>query len=124
MKMTREYGEGQNIITAYGGGGVQVNQVAHHESVVVLPDQLIPQWPVSRVDDLKLEALEPVLALSPEIVLLGTGPTLRWPPREVLYAIRAQGIGLEVMDTSAACRTYNIVMGEGRRVAAVLLIPG
>ncbi|MGM0676262.1 MAG: Mth938-like domain-containing protein [Pseudomonadota bacterium] len=123
MKMTREYGEGQNIITAYGGGGVQVNQVPHHESLVVLPDQLIPRWPVAQVEDLQPEVFEPVLALQPEIVLLGTGPVLRWPPRDVLRALRDRGVGLEVMDTSAACRTYNIIMGEGRRVAAALLIP-
>ncbi|WP_242467067.1 Mth938-like domain-containing protein [Ectothiorhodospira shaposhnikovii] len=124
MKMTREYGDGQHVITAHGTTWIQVNQTRYESSLVVLPHALIPDWGVGSREALSLESLEPILSHSPEIILLGTGPEPRFPAREVLQRFRDLRIGLEIMDTPAACRTYNAIMSEGRRVAAALMLPG
>ncbi|MFP4244823.1 MAG: Mth938-like domain-containing protein [Ectothiorhodospira sp.] len=124
MKLAQEHGEGRYAITAYGPGGVRVNETVHRESLVVMPDLLLVTWGPDDPKGLTPEAFSPVLEMAPEIVLLGTGGRLVWPDREVRRLLQGAGIGLEVMDTAAACRTYNLIMAEGRRVAAALLMPG
>ncbi|MCG5536104.1 Mth938-like domain-containing protein [Ectothiorhodospira mobilis] len=124
MRLAREYGEGKYAITAYGQGGVRVNETVHRQSLVVMPDQLLTDWAPRAPQDLTGAAFTPVLEMGPEIVLLGTGDHLAWPQREVRLRLQEAGVGLEVMDTPAACRTYNLIMAEGRRVAAALLMPG
>ncbi|MBS4097997.1 MAG: Mth938-like domain-containing protein [Sulfuricella sp.] len=113
----------QNLFTAYGAGYVAVNQTRHTESLIVLPNQPVETWPPRCLEDLGTDHFEAVLRHSPEIILLGTGTTLRFPSNEIRRALANTGIGLEIMDTFAACRTYNILAGEGRKVAAALLIP-
>ena len=124
MKMTREYGDGRHVITAHDATWVQVNQTRYEGSLVVLPHALIQDWGIEQPDTLTAAALDPILTHTPEIILLGTGPVLKFPPRDILRLFRDRGIGLEVMDTPAACRTYNVIMNEGRRVAAALMLPG
>jgi uncharacterized protein len=111
-----------NTFTGYGAGYVLVNQRRHEKSLVVLPEQPVQDWPPARFEDLEPAHFEMLLALAPEIVLLGTGMKLRFPRPEITRALAQAGIGVEVMDVQAACRTYNILVAEERKVAAALLL--
>jgi uncharacterized protein len=110
-----------NLFTAYGEGYVAVNNRRIEKSVVVLPDRIIADWPASSFDALSVEPMAALAGLGQEIVLLGTGKVLRFPRREIVRPLIDAGIGLEVMDIQAACRTYNILVSEERKVAAALL---
>lgn len=99
-----------------------VNRVRYEQSLVVLPHQLLEDWNVSGFDALNETAVGELAALDVEIVLLGTGARLRFPHPRLLQPLYAAGIGVEVMDTNAACRTYNILVAEDRKVAAALLL--
>lgn len=110
-----------NAITGYGPGYVQVNQTRHEGTLIVLPQQLIADWRPQSFADLQAEDFAEIARLPVEIVLLGTGDTLRFPHPKLTRALMEKRIGLEAMGTAAACRTYNILMGEGRAVAAALL---
>lgn len=92
-------------------------------SFILSPRHLIRDWAPATVEDLLSEHLEALLALQPELILLGTGPRLQFPDSGLLATIHQQQIGVEVMDTAAACRTYNILMTEGRFVVAGLINP-
>lgn len=122
MKMHLETGRGQNIIRGYGPGEVTVNQDVYRASLVLLPERIIPDWPPRAFAELAAEHFQLIADLRPELALLGTGARLRFPAPALTRALAEANIGLEVMDTSAACRTYNILMAEGRVVAAALLL--
>ena len=122
MKLHLSHSPGQNAFTAYGEGYVAVNGTEYRHSLVVLPDRVVDDWSVPDPAALTLESMEALAALEVEIVLLGTGPRLVFPPAKLLAPIAAARVGLEVMDTQAACRTYNILMAEGRRVAAAIIL--
>jgi uncharacterized protein len=109
-----------NTITGYGEGYVMVNGERHSASIVVLPDRL-EQWAVTGFDALTSGDFEFLKKLGAEIVLLGTGERQRFPHPRLTAALAQAGIGLEVMDLQAACRTYNILVAEERKVAAALL---
>jgi uncharacterized protein len=110
-----------NAFTGYGEGYVLVNGARHDASLIVLAERILA-WPVSGFEALAAEHFAGLVALKPEVVLLGTGPRLRFPHASVTAALAAAGIGVEVMDTQAACRTYNILAAEERRVAAALVL--
>jgi uncharacterized protein len=114
--------DGLNVFSGYGEGYVAINQVRYERNLIVLPDHIIENWQVESVAQLKAAHFDCLLSFQPEIVLLGTGATLRFPDLQLMKAMVASGIGLEVMDTHATCRTYNILSAEGRRVAAALII--
>jgi uncharacterized protein len=122
LKLHLESASAKNTFTGYGEGYVVVNGERFDRSVVVLPERILADWPAARFADLKAEHLEALAGLDREIVLLGTGAKLRFPPAEIIAPLVRAGIGVEVMDLQAACRTYNILMSEGRKVAAALLI--
>jgi uncharacterized protein len=109
-----------NTITGYGEGYVMVNGERRASSLVVLADR-IEDWSVPGFDALTPEHFGFLRELGAEIVLLGTGPRQRFPHPRLTAALAHAGIGLEVMDVHAACRTYNILVAEERRVAAALL---
>ena len=111
-----------NLFTAYGDGYVEVNAVRFGRSIVVMPDRDVLEWQADRFDALTTESFAFVAALEPELVVFGSGTRLRFPHRALIAPLTARGIGVETMDVQAACRTYNILMAEGRKVAAVLLI--
>ena len=100
-----------------------VNGVRHESSLVVLPDRIVENWNVQSLETLTPGDIEALASLTPELVLLGTGDALHFPNMRLLSRLAAAGIGTEVMDTRAACRTYNILAEEGRNVAAALVIP-
>jgi uncharacterized protein len=110
-----------HAFTGYGDGYVVVNGERHARSIVVLADRILP-WPVADFEALAASHFAELLALKPEVLLLGTGARLRFPHPSITAAIPAAGIGLEVMDTQAACRTYNILVAEERVVAAALVL--
>jgi len=111
---------GRNAITGYGEGYVMVNGQRHESSLIVTPERLLP-WDVSEFARMTTEDFEKLKALQPEILLLGTGPKQRFPHPSLTAPLAQAGIGLEVMDLKAACRTYNILVAEERKVAAALL---
>jgi uncharacterized protein len=124
MKLHHARADGRNLFTGYGPGYVSVNGARRQASTLVLSDRVL-DWEIEQFDALTHEAFVRLAALPVEILLLGTGNALRFPHPRLTQPLRDAGIGLEVMDTSAACRTYNILLGEDRRVAAALLIePG
>ena len=120
MKLHSSLPRGVNTITGYGEGYVMVNGERRASSVVVLPDR-IEAWSTERFDALSAEDFDFLRQLNAEIVLLGTGARQRFPHPRLTAALAQAGIGLEVMDIQAACRTYNILVAEQRKVAAALL---
>jgi uncharacterized protein len=110
----------RNAITGYGDGYVTVNGQRHESSLIVLPDRVLP-WNVAGFEALSAEHFSSLKDLQPEILLLGTGPKQRFPHPRLTAPLAEAGIGVEVMDFKAACRTYNILVAEERRVAAALL---
>ena len=120
MKLHSSVPSGVNTITGYGEGYVMVNGERRSSSVVVMPDR-IEEWPAKGFDQLSAEDFAFLKSLQAEIVLLGTGPRQRFPHPRFTAELAKAGIGLEVMDLQAACRTYNILVAEERKVAAALL---
>ena len=110
-------------IEAYGGGGFRIAGRRIEGSALILADRAAP-WPVASLAALTPSDFDPILAAdraAVEFVLLGLGPAMVPPPRPVREALRAAGLGLEVMDTVAACKLYNVLASDGRRVAAALI---
>ncbi|HVY08384.1 MAG TPA: Mth938-like domain-containing protein [Burkholderiales bacterium] len=122
MKLHPSQASTRNTFTGYGPGYVSVNGVRHEASLAVMPGKIVEGWNVANVDFLTARDLTDLAALNPEMILLGTGETLRFPATHVLAELAAAGIGVEIMDTRAACRTYNILSEEGRNVAACLIL--
>jgi uncharacterized protein len=122
LKIHRAEPTGRNAFTGYGVGYVMVNQERYSRSLVVLPDRLITDWAATTFEALAAEHVGALAELGLEIVLLGTGPRLRFPDPAILRPLAEAGIGVEVMDVQAACRTYNILMAEDRKVGAALLL--
>ena len=122
MKLHRNEAVGKNAITGYGEGYVMVNRVRHQRTLVVLPDRLVTDWAATTFGALNADHLAALLPLDAEIILLGTGATLRFPRAEIMAPLIRAGVGYEVMDIQAACRTYNILVSEERKVAAALLL--
>jgi uncharacterized protein len=121
MKLQLSNISGVNLFTGYGESYVMVNKQRHEQNLVVLRDRLVTDWQPAGFDDLKAEHFALIAELEPEIVLLGTGNRLRFPRPELTRALIEARIGLEVMDFQAACRTYNFLAAEERKVAAALL---
>jgi len=113
---------GLNRIRQYGPGRITVNDTVLQQSFLLTPDQLYGDWLVTGVEALTETHFRRIAEIAPEVVLLGTGATLRFPAPAVMLPLIKAGIGLEVMNTPAACRTYNVLMGDGRRVLAALLM--
>lgn len=122
MKLHLAHFGQQNIFSGYGDGYVLINQIRHEKNMIVFPDQLIEHWPLASVAALSHEHFDEILARKPEIILLGTGAQLRFPDYTLMARILQTRTGFEVMDTPAACRTYNILVEEGRQVAAAIIL--
>ncbi|MBN9424293.1 MAG: hypothetical protein BGO63_04745 [Candidatus Accumulibacter sp. 66-26] len=121
MKLQNTPSDGQNAFTGYGDGYVGVNGARFTSNIAVSPDRLIPNWTQASFDTLSVADFEFLAGMDAEIILLGTGKQIRFPRPELLRPLIEAGKGLEVMDLQAACRTYNILHSEGRKVAAALL---
>jgi len=121
MKLHLMHAAGLQLFSGYGAGYVAVNSVRHENCVVVSP-QAVTEWAVTDFEALTRADFGFIVELKPEILIFGTGATQRFPRNELAKALSATGVGVEVMDTRAACRTYNILASEGRRVVAAILI--
>jgi uncharacterized protein len=122
MKLHLSSAPGLNLITAYGAGYVQIRELRLQASLIVMPARLVPDWSPASFEALTTASFEALLDLKPELVILGTGVRHRFPHPSLYQCLISSGIGLEHMDTGAACRTYNILAAEGRNVAAALVI--
>ncbi len=122
MRFSLDFDRSVNTIYAYAKGYVAINDQEISRSVIVTPERLITNWPPQRFVDLEAAHFEWILKLEPEIVLLGTGSHQQLPHPQLIRPLIERGLGVEVMDTAAACRTYNIIVAEGRQVAAALLM--
>ena len=109
-------------VTAYDPGRIEVGGREYKNSVVLLPDQIIDDWRPCSIDDLQPEDFTILLELTPDVILLGSGERQVFPPVALYAPVIESGIGIEIMDSAAACRTYNILLAEGRRVAAAILL--
>ena len=114
--------QGRQVVESYGGGRFRISGAVWTGSVLLRPDAALP-WPVTEFRDLTLESLMPLMEGDdiPEILLIGCGIRAELLPRTLREAIRAEGMVADAMDTGAACRTYNVLMAEDRRVAAALI---
>ena len=121
MKLHASAPSALHTFSGYGEGFVTINGERHEGSLIVLPEKLLP-WDVAGFDNLKEADFGVFLALDLEILLLGTGSKQRFPHPRLTRALADKRIGVESMDLQAACRTYNILMAEERRVAAALLV--
>lgn len=109
-------------VDAIGPAAVRLRQEVLTQSLVITPGHLIRNWPPQSLPEVTAAHMQALVELKPEVVLLGSGGRFTWPDTAALAPLMQAGIGYEVMDTAAACRTYNILMSDGRRVAAALFI--
>ncbi|HEX2543207.1 MAG TPA: Mth938-like domain-containing protein [Caldimonas sp.] len=121
MKMRADRIEGQNAIARHGPDGVVVAGTEHTESVIVPWRGPVVPWNAAAFESLTAEHFERLAALGPELVIFGSGMRIRFPPPALLRPLIEARIGVETMDTAAACRTYNVLFAEGRPVVAALL---
>ncbi|GAB2610226.1 Mth938-like domain-containing protein [Novilysobacter erysipheiresistens] len=124
MQLTLEQPDHEFFLRGADGVAARVNDRVLQRSFVIAPDRLVEDWPVTDARALAPADLEPLLALQPEVLLLGSGAGQVFPPPAVMAACMGRGIGIEVMSNDAAARTFNVLAGEGRRVAAGFVLPG
>ena len=122
MQISLDTGTGAYTIRSYSAGEIKINDRTLHHSLIVTPTQLIEPWAPNTLQELQISDLEVIVAMNPEIVLLGTGSQMLFPYPALLALFLERKIGIEFMDTGAACRTFNVLTSEGRNVAAALLI--
>ncbi len=122
MKLIHHLSDSAQAITAYGPGFIILNGERIDKSLVVSPTRSLRVWAES-FERLTCDHFEQLLVLQPELVLLGTGAVFRFPAPGLTRSLLAAGIGVECMDTAAACRTYTVLSSEGRQVVAALILP-
>lgn len=122
MQFTRDPGTEPNAIVACSPGEIRLRDRAYTTSLIVTRTAVIADWRPAAVDELSIDDFAGLLALSPEVVLLGTGTRQRMPPPALYAAFASRRVGLEVMDNGAACRTYNLLLSEFREVAVALMM--
>ncbi len=121
MKLHLNRTQDINLVQVITAERLVINDVVYTSSLIVTPQTVISDWHPTRFVDLSRDDFLPLARLKPEVVLLGTGERLQFPAPQVTLPLTQHSVGLEVMDTPAACRTYNILASEGRKVAAALL---
>jgi uncharacterized protein len=122
MKFQPDVPQSPNVIQQASATSVVISGITYARSVLVPSDAPVQDWPVASLEQLTAEHMALLLPLRPELVILGSGARLRFAHPSVLQALMAARIGVETMDTAAACRTYNVLASEGRRVVAALMI--
>jgi uncharacterized protein len=121
LKFTRD--QISNVtIRHIDSAAIKVGNELLHDSFALIGDEIIRDWQACNIGELSEDDFEALIASEPELILLGTGGRPVFPPRELVFSLARRGIGLETMDTAAACRTFNILVADGRKVAAVLIV--
>lgn len=118
MQLHLERPDYDYFLRAADGDSALVNDRTLTRSFIIAPDTLVEDWPVHGIAELRVEDLEALLALKPELVLLGSGEAQAFPPAQAMAACLTRGIGIETMTNAAAARTFNVLASEGRRVVA------
>lgn len=122
MKLTDETLKGTLLVRSYSPEEVRVGETVLRHSFLISSTQLVADWKPQRVEDLSVEDIDAIVALEPEIVILGSGNQQKFPETRWLANLLSRGIGCEVMDTGAACRTYNVLVSEDRKVVGALMV--
>ncbi|AJC50555.1 Mth938-like domain-containing protein [Coxiella endosymbiont of Amblyomma americanum] len=122
MLLTEDFSVGNYHIIAYDAGSVTINKKLYTENVIVSPFGLIENWEPKSLEDIQPEHFCDVLSLNPEVVILGTGKKCVFLSQEKSKLFLHQRIGIECMDTGAACRTYVALVSEGRKTVAALIL--
>ena len=121
MKLHHTATQQYQTVTAYDESGVEINLKHFTDSLLVLPEIAPAAWPVNTFDALNAAHFDQIAALRPDVIILGTGARQRFVHPRLIAALTTLRIGVECMDNQAACRTYNILMAEGRKVALALI---
>ena len=111
-----------NFIRSFSAGEIHINNAVFTESLIITTDSIIERWPPADIATLSIADFRDAIGFAPELIVFGSGLKQQFPPTEVTTEILQRGIGFEVMDTAAACRTFNVLVGDGRIVAAALLL--
>ena len=122
MPLSEDIVTSRHRFTSYGPASVTVNEVVYRQSLVLTANEIHNPWAVSSIEDLNPESLAPVLETQPAVVLLGTGERQHFPDARTFALFGERGIGLEVMDNGALCRTFNILVAEDRAVTAAVIL--
>lgn len=123
MQLTLHEGRSYNVVSGYDARSITVNEQRFELSVLVMPEGPVRQWAASQVDELTDTMAEELIDLDPELVVVGTGQTQVFPAVAFLRRFARHGVGCEIMDTGAACRTYNVLASENRQVLGALMLP-
>lgn len=124
MEIRLETGAGLNLVQRYGIGAIRIGSTDYQSSILVMPGAPVVAWPPRTCDEIEAAHFELLALRKPQVVVLGTGRQQRFPAPPLLALLARDRIGLEIMDTASACRTYNILAAEGRSVCAALLMIG
>jgi len=122
LKFTQEIADGAHTVTAHTREAIAVDSTSYNNSLILLPDEIIQDWPVTRFSEITIANLEVLNDKAVEIILIGTGTSHHIPDVKIMSYFLQNNIGCEAMTTAAACRTYNLLTHENRRVAACLLL--
>ncbi len=122
MKLQSDPHSGANTITGYVDGYIEINKIPFSHAVLLSSDGEILEWPVKSFEELSPADFSQMASLKPELIIIGTGKRQRFPKPELLKTLIDAKLGFEVMDSQAACRTYNILVGEGRQVLLALIV--
>jgi len=122
MSLTQDFSDANYVITRYEPGRVFINHEEYANNLIICPSKLISPWEINSINELNETNLAGLFELQPEIVLLGSGEHLIMPEAKIIASFAQHAIGLESMNTHAACRTYSILVAEGRHVAAALFV--
>jgi uncharacterized protein len=122
VKLQSDPHSGANTITGYGDGYIEINKIPYSHAVLLSSDGEILKWSIKSFEELNPADFTQMASLKPELIIIGTGKRQRFPTPELLKTLIEAKIGFEVMDSQAACRTYNILVGEGRQVLLALIV--
>lgn len=123
MKLHPTTTQQYQTVTGYEVDWVEINAIRYDHSLIVLPEQPPTPWPVASFDALQASDFAAIDVLAPDLLILGTGQKQRFASPRLLADLLGKRIGVECMDNQAACRTYNILMAEGRKVALAVILP-
>ena len=122
MKFSEDYAIGTNVIRSFTDSTIDVNNKTYNKSLIISSHLLIDDWVISHIDDMKTEHWQELIQHKPEVILIGTGTSLVFPHPSIYAPAIDMGIGVEFMDSKAACRTYNVLVSEDRSVLAGIIL--
>jgi uncharacterized protein len=122
MPLAEDIVTSRHRITSYSDQTVSINEAIYQQSLILTANSLLCPWPVSSISELDEDSLAPIFDSNPVVVLLGTGPRQKFPDARIFGLFGERGIGLEVMDNGALCRTFNILVAEDRSVTAAIIL--